>query len=145
MTNDCVFNNEKSSNEVKSNESNNVKKSHKSDIVIIVDFDCEINKNFYLIFDCDDNNDSDFNLIFHCDKNCDIDNNNNDNSNLIYNRNKNCNIDDNYNTRSKETRSFLYQHYIISIIANSTPKKFNLVFMNVTLLYTKKKDNYSRT
>jgi len=52
---------------------------------------------------------------------------------------------DDCNAGLEETRSFLYRHFTISIVANQTTKKPNLVFMKTTLLHTKGEDNNPRT
>lgn len=52
--------------------------------------------------------------------------------------------DDDCDTGPEETRSFLYRHFTISIVASETPGKPNLVFMKATLLHTKGEDNHPR-
>jgi hypothetical protein len=74
--------------------------------------------------DSDDNSDSDF------DSSCDY--------------NENCETNDDCYVGLEETRSFLYRHFFISIIANQIAKKSNLVFMKTILLYIKEEDNNSR-
>lgn len=65
-------------------------------------------------------------------------------SGSLYNYSEDCDTDDDYNAGPKEIRSFLYRHFTISIVANRTPRKPNLVFMKATLLYTKGEDNNPR-
>ena len=45
---------------------------------------------------------------------------------------------------AQETRSFLYRHFTIIIVANKAPGKPNLVFIKATLLHTKGEDNNPR-
>jgi len=56
-----------------------------------------------------------------------------------------CETDDDCYAGLEETRSFLYRHFSISIIANQIAKKPNLVFMKAILLHTKGEDNNPRT
>ncbi|MCJ1251465.1 hypothetical protein MMC30_008698 [Trapelia coarctata] len=72
----------------------------------------------------DTDNDSDSGSLYNCDKDCDTDND--------------------YNAGPEKTRLFLYRHFIISIVANPTPEKLNLVFVKAILLHTKGKKNNPR-
>ena len=65
-------------------------------------------------------------------------------SSLSYADDEDCDTDDDCDARSEETQSFLYRHFTISIVANGTPGKPNLVFMKATLLHTKGEDNNPR-
>ncbi len=56
-----------------------------------------------------------------------------------------CETDDDCHAGLEETRSFLYRHFTISIVANPIAEKPNLVFMKATLLHTKGEDNNPRT
>ncbi|KAL9577130.1 MAG: hypothetical protein Q9203_007573, partial [Teloschistes exilis] len=52
--------------------------------------------------------------------------------------------DDDYDTGPEETRSFLYRHIKIHIVANPTPGQPNLVFLKAMLLHTKGQDRNPR-
>jgi hypothetical protein len=65
-------------------------------------------------------------------------------SGSLYDYSEDCDTDDDCNAGPEETRSFLYRHFTISIVANRTPGKPNLVFMKATLLHTKGEDNNPR-
>lgn len=95
---DRTFNSEKGSDDVESNEGNDVKRSYEGDTIIAVDSGYEVDEDSHLVFNSDGSSDSDSSSIFNCDKDYDI--------------------DDDYNTGPEETRSFLYRYYTISIIAN---------------------------
>lgn len=84
------------------------------------------------------NRDSDPNMPWDGDSDSDSD------SGSLYNCDKDCDTDDDCDVGSEETRSFLYRHFTISIVANQTPGKPNLVFIKATLLYTKGEDNNPR-
>ena len=71
----------------------------------------------------------------------DSDSDSNSDSDSFYHCDEECNTDNNYNAGPKETQLFLYRHFTISIVANPTPGKPNLVFMKATLLHTKGEDN----
>ena len=53
--------------------------------------------------------------------------------------------DDDCDGGPEETRTFLYRHFTITIVANETPRKLDLVFMKATVLQTKGEDNNPRT
>ena len=72
-------------------------------------------------WDSDSNSDSDSGSLYHCDEDCDT--------------------DDDCDAGPEKTQSFLYRHFTISIVANQTPGKPNLVFMKATLLHIKGEDN----
>ncbi len=61
--------------------------------------------------------DNDFNKSWANDSDNDFDS--------LYDYSKNCDIDDDCNAELEETRSFLYCHFIISIVVNRTSKKPN--------------------
>ncbi|SLM37821.1 Protein of unknown function DUF3435 [Lasallia pustulata] len=65
-------------------------------------------------------------------------------SGCLYNCDEDCDTDDDCGAGPEATRSFLYRHFAISIVANQTPGKPNLVFMKATLLQTKGEDNNRR-
>jgi len=65
-------------------------------------------------------------------------------SSSLYGYSEGSYTDDDCNAGPEETRSFLYRHFTISIVANRTPGKPNLVFMKATLLHTKGEDNNPR-
>lgn len=88
-------------------------------INVASEVDDEINKHW------DDNSDSDLDLS------CDY--------------SENCDINDDCNAELEETRTFLYRHFSISIVANSIARKPNLVFIKATLLHTKEEDHNKRT
>jgi hypothetical protein len=100
------------------------------DSVMAVDTDCKVNGDSSTACDSemdsdnDSDNDSDSSSIYDCDADCDT--------------------DDDYDAGPEETRSFLYRHFTISIVANRTPGKPNLVFMKATLLHTKGEDKNPR-
>ncbi len=50
--------------------------------------------------------------------------------------------DDECDAGPEVTRSFLYRHFTIVIVANETPGKPNIVFMKATLLHTNGEDNH---
>ena len=56
-------------------------------------------------------------------------------SGSLYDCDEECDTDDYFDARPEATRSFLYRHFTISIVANQTPEKTNLVFMKATLLH----------
>ncbi|KAA6408390.1 MAG: hypothetical protein FRX48_08132 [Lasallia pustulata] len=65
-------------------------------------------------------------------------------SGCLYNCDVDCDTDDDCDAGPEATRSFLHSHFTISIVANQTPGKPNLVFMKATLLHTKGEDNNRR-
>ena len=109
----------------------------------IIKFDRDYHKKCYDHFDCEvDNN---INMTHH--ENNDNDNDSNYNSedehnsdfSLSYANDENRDIDDDCDVEFEKTRSFLYRHFIISIVVNEIREKFNLVFIKITLLHVKKK------
>jgi len=92
------------------------------------------------INDVKSNGDGDSNIAWDGDSDSDSD------SDLgsLYHYNEDCDTDDDIKAGPEETRSFLYRHFTISIVANQTPRKPNLVFMKATLLHTKGEDNNPR-
>jgi len=88
------------------------------------------------------NRDSDSNTPWDGDGDGDSDSDSDSGS--LYNCDKDCDTDDDCDAGPEETRSFLYRHFTISIVANPTPGKPNLVFMKATLLHTKGEDNNPR-
>ncbi len=159
MAGDHAFNSGQGSDEVESDGGNDVKRSHEGDTVMAVDSGCEVDEDSHLafdsdgssdndsssVFDCDEDCDTDGSSVSDCDGDCDTDGSSNGDSSSIYDCDEDCDTDDDCNTGPEETRSFLYRHYTISIIANPTPGKPNLVFMKATLLHTKGEDNHPRT
>jgi len=141
---DHASNHEKGSDDVESNEGNDVKRSHEGDTITIVDSVCEVDEDSNMASNSNDNSDSDSSSIFDCDESYHIDDNNDDDSSFVYDDDENCDIDDDCNIGPKETRSFLYRHLTIMIIANPTMGKLNLIFMKVTLLHIKGEDNKPR-
>ena len=81
-----------------------------------------------------------------CDSNTtwDSDIDSDSDSGSFYNCDEDCDTDDDCNSGHEITRSFLYGHFTISIVANPTPGKPNLVFMKATLLHTEGEDNNPR-
>ena len=57
---------------------------------------------------------------------------------------KDVNTDDECDAGPERTRTFLYRHFAIIIVANETLGELNLVFMKATLLHTKGEDNNPR-
>lgn len=98
---------------------NDMKSRHICDTVMTVNSDCKIDSDSSTA--CDSDNDTDTSSVYDKDNDCDTDNN--------------C------DAGSEKTQSFLYQHFIISIIPNLITGKVNMVFMKVTLLHTKGEDN----
>ena len=78
------------------------------------------------------------------DSNYDNENEHNSDFNLNYVNDENRDTHDDCDVELKEIRSFLYRHFIISIVVNETRKKSNLVFMMIILLHIKQEDNNSR-
>lgn len=109
---------------IKIDEGNHVKSNCDGDTIMSIDATCHVDGNFNTIQDSDSDSDNDSSSLYNCDENS--------------------NIDDNCDAKSKETWSFLYRHFIISIVVNQTFGKFNLVFMKTTLLHIKGEDNNSR-
>lgn len=100
----------------------------------------------------DSNSDSDSNYGQNCDSNCDSDQESDQESDSIstcteddeLDADNDLDTDDECNAGQEETRTFLYRHITISIVANEFPGKPNLVFMKATLLHTKGEDNHPR-
>lgn len=65
-------------------------------------------------------------------------------SSSVYADDRYSDTDDDCDAGPEETRSFLYRHFTIIIVANGTLGKPNLVFMKATLLHTKGEDNNPR-
>lgn len=99
---------------------NHVKGSCDGDTVMSMDAACNIDGDSNATWDSD----SDSGSLYNCDEDCDT--------------------DDDSDAGSEKTRSFLYRHFTISIVANQTPGKPNLIFMKATLLHTKGEDNNPR-
>ena len=93
-----------------------------------IDSDCEVDSDPGRISDDDSDNDSD----------------SDSESSSIYAVDRDSDTDDDCDAGPEETRSFLYRHFTITIVANETPGKPNLVFMKATLLHTKGEDNNPR-
>lgn len=83
-----------------------------------------------------------------CGNDSDSDNDNDSDSDSesssVYADDRDSDTDDDCDAGLEETRSFLYRHFTIIIVANGTPGKPNLVFMKATLLHTKGEDNNPR-
>lgn len=111
---------------------------------MLVDSDCDVDNNDYSSTtndesssrSNDDDNDSD------SDSHNDNDSDNGFDSIDIYD--KGLNTDDDCDARSKETRTFLYRHFIIIIVVNETSRRPSFVFMKVTLLHIKEENNNPR-
>jgi len=73
---------------------NHVKGSYDGDTIMSIDAACNINGDSNVTWDSD----SDSGSLYNCDKDCDT--------------------DDDCDAGSKKTRSFLYRHFTISIVAN---------------------------
>ena len=74
----------------------------------------------------------------------DSDSDSDSDSGSLYGYDEGSDTDDDCNAGPEVTRSFLYRHFTISIVANRTAGKPNLVFMKATLLHTKGEDNNPR-
>ena len=93
--------------------------------VMVIDSGCEVDSDPGRISDnVDNNSDSEFSSTYADDRGSDTDNN--------------CDAE------LEETRTFLYRHFTITIVANKTPGKPNLVFIKATLLHTKGENNNPR-
>ncbi len=110
--------------DTKIDEGNHVKSSCDGDTVMSIDAACHVDGDFNTTSDSDSDSDSDSGSLYNCDEDSDT--------------------DDDCDAGPEETRSFLYRHFTISIVANQTPGKPNLVFMKATLLHTKGEDNNPR-
>lgn len=106
-----------------------------NDIAMIINFDCKFDSDFSTAFN--DDSDNNFNIIYKNDSD-------NDFSLMYHTDNDDCDINDNCDVEFKKTRAFLYRHFIIVIAFNEIFKKFNMIFMKVTLLHIKDEDNNSR-
>ena len=134
------MNSKKNSNKVNIDR-NHQKKNHKNETVMFVDFDCDVDNDDFSTIN-DENNDRS-NDNSDCDNDDYIDNDSDSDFNSIAVFDENLNIDDDCNVESEETRTFLYQHFIIIIVVNETSERFNLVFMKIILLHIKEKNNNS--
>ncbi len=106
---------------IKIDEGNHIKNRCDGDTVMSIDAACNIDCNSNTTWDSD----SDSGSLYNCDDDYDT--------------------GDDFDAGPEETRSFLYHHFTISIVANPTLGKPNLVFMKATLLHTKGEDNNPRT
>ena len=111
-------------------EDHDTNSNREENILMIVDFNCEVNSKFIRLHDYDDEDYNDSNIA--CDNNSDNDFNttydDNDDSDsdlsLRNNVNKDCDINNKYTAEFEETRSFLYQHFTIYIVLSSIFEKF---------------------
>lgn len=103
-----------------------------------MDSGCEVDSNPSRICDndIDNNNDSDSDSDSYSDSDSE--------SSSIYADDRDSDTDNNCDAGPEETRFFLYRYFTITIIANRTPGKLNLVFIKATLLHTKGEDNNPR-
>ncbi len=124
--------------------------NREENIVMIVDFDCEVDSKFTRLHDHDDEGYSDSNTTYDSDSDNDsnmaYDDDDDSDSNLSLRNNvdENCDIDDECTARFEETWSFLYRHFTIYIVPNFTLEKSNTIFTKITLLHTKDEDNHPR-
>ena len=102
--------------------------------VMVIDSGCEVDSDPGRISDDDSENDSDN----------DSDSNSESESSSIYADDMDSDTNDDCDAGPEETRSFLYRHFTITLVANETLGKPNLVFMKATLLHTKGEDNNPR-
>lgn len=102
------------------------------DVVKAIDSGCEVDSDPSRIND----NDSDNNI------DGDRDNDSESSSICPDDRDSDSNYD--FDSRPKETRSFLYRHFTITVVGNGSPKKPNLVLLKTTPLHTKGEDNNPR-
>lgn len=114
------------------------------DVVMAVDSGCEVDIDPSRI--CGDDSDSDRDSASDNDSDNDPDSDSDSTSEFssVYADDRDSDTDDDCDAGSEETRSFLYRHFTIIIVANGTPGKPNLVFMKATLLHTKGEDNNPR-
>ncbi|KAL8989941.1 MAG: hypothetical protein Q9177_001280 [Variospora cf. flavescens] len=103
------------------------------DIVMAMDSGCEADSDPTKIYGIDSDSDS--------DNDNDNDSDSDSDSSSVYADDRDSDTDDDCDAGPEETRSFLYRHFTIIIVANGTPGKPNLVFMKATLLHTKGEDN----
>ena len=108
------------------------------DVVMAMDSGCEADSDPTKICGIDSDSDSD------SDSDNDNDNDSDSESSSVYADDRDSDTDDDCDAGPEETRSFLYRHFTIIIVANGTPGKPNLVFMKATLLQTKGEDNNPR-
>ncbi len=106
------------------------------DVIMAIDSGCEVDSDPSRIGDDDSDNDS--------ESDSDSDINSDSESGTIYADDRDSDTDDDCNAGPEETRSFLYRHFTIIIVANQNPGKPNLVFMKATLFHTKGEDNNPR-
>lgn len=110
------------------------RKCYDDDTVLRIDSGCEVDD------DSSTTNDENSN----CDSGSDIDSGSNSDISSIDAPDEDLDTDDDYDAGPEKTRTFLYRHFTIIIVANETPGKPNLVFMKATLLHTKGEDNNPR-
>lgn len=128
--------------EAKDNSGYHRKRRHDGDTITTVDSGCHINSDPSTVSDENSKGDS--------DSDSDSESNNwrgNDydsDSSSICTNDEDLDTDDECDTGPEETRSFLYRHITISIVANETPGEPNLVFLKATLLHTKGENNHPR-
>ena len=116
------------------------KTEHDCDVVMAMDSGCEVDIDPSRI--C--GNDSDSASDNDGDNDTDSDSESASEFSSVYADDRDSDTDDDCDAGSEETRSFLYRHFTIIIVANENPGKPNLVFMKATLLHTKGEDNNPR-
>lgn len=116
------------------------RKCYDDDTVMPIDSGCEIDDDSSTTndenSDCDSDSSNDSGSIIDSGSNSDI--------SSIDAPDEDLDTDDGYDAGPEKTRTFLYRHFTIIIVANETPGKPNLVFMKATLLHTKGEDNNPR-
>ena len=131
-------------------EDHDMNSNRKEDTLMIVNFDCEVDSKPTRLHDHDDEDYSDSDTAYDSDNNNDSntayddDSDSDDDLSLRNNIVEDCGTDDECTAGSEETRSFLYRHFTIYVVLNSTPGKPNTVFTKITLLHTKGEDNNPR-
>lgn len=105
-----------------------------------IDSDCEVDN--VTSTTSDENSDSDSNSNNYSQNDKDSDSDGDSSSMDAYD--EDLDTDDDCDAGPEKTRTFLYWHFTIFIIANETPEKANLIFMKATLLHIKGEDNNSR-
>jgi len=102
------------------------KKRCEGDALMAVDSGCDVNSDTSTVSDEISDSDSKYDSESDQDSDC----------SSVFANDKDLDTDDDCDAGLEETRSFLYRHFIIGIVANEILEKPNLVFMKATLLHT---------
>lgn len=105
-----------------------------------VDYECQLDSDSSTAYDGNSDSDSDSDSSTACENDSDSD------SCSAYDPDDedDSDTDDDCGAGPEETRAFLYRHFTITVVPNSTSGKPNMVFMKATLLHTKGEDNNPR-